>query len=196
MSKTEKLGIICLFKEIIMELKGSKTEQNLKTAFAGESQARNKYTFFASKARKDGYEQIAEIFEETANNEKEHAKIWFKLLNNGAISSTVQNLKSAAEGENYEWTDMYAEFAKTAKEEGFDHIAFLFEEVGKIEKEHEARYLKLLNNINEGIVFSRDGDRIWKCRNCGHIVIGKYAPEVCPVCGHPQSYFEIKNENY
>lgn len=179
-----------------MELKGSKTEQNLKTAFAGESQARNKYTFFASKARKDGYEQIAEIFEETANNEKEHAKIWFKLLNNGAISSTVQNLKSAAEGENYEWTDMYAEFAKTAKEEGFDHIAFLFEEVGKIEKEHEARYLKLLNNINEGIVFSRDGDRIWKCRNCGHIVIGKYAPEVCPVCGHPQSYFEIKNENY
>jgi rubrerythrin len=196
LSKTEKLGIICLFKEIIMELKGSKTEQNLKTAFAGESQARNKYTFFASKARKDGYEQIAEIFEETANNEKEHAKIWFKLLNNGAISSTVQNLKSAAEGENYEWTDMYAEFAKTAKEEGFDHIAFLFEEVGKIEKEHEARYLKLLNNINEGIVFSRDGDRIWKCRNCGHIVIGKYAPEVCPVCGHPQSYFEIKNENY
>lgn len=179
-----------------MELKGSKTEQNLKTAFAGESQARNKYTFFASKARKDGYEQIAEIFEETANNEKEHAKIWFKLLNNGAISSTAQNLKSAAEGENYEWTDMYAEFAKTAKEEGFDHIAFLFEEVGKIEKEHEARYLKLLNNINEGIVFSRDGDRIWKCRNCGHIVIGKYAPEVCPVCGHPQSYFEIKNENY
>ena len=196
MSKTKKLGIICLFKEIIMELKGSKTEQNLKTAFAGESQARNKYTFFASKARKDGYEQIAEIFEETANNEKEHAKIWFKLLNNGAISSTAQNLKSAAEGENYEWTDMYAEFAKTAKEEGFDHIAFLFEEVGKIEKEHEARYLKLLNNINEGIVFSRDGDRIWKCRNCGHIVIGKYAPEVCPVCGHPQSYFEIKNENY
>lgn len=196
MSKTKKSGIIYLFKEIIMELKGSKTEQNLKTAFAGESQARNKYTFFASKARKDGYEQIAEIFEETANNEKEHAKIWFKLLNNGAISSTVQNLKSAAEGENYEWTDMYAEFAKTAKEEGFDHIAFLFEEVGKIEKEHEARYLKLLNNINEGIVFSRDGDRIWKCRNCGHIVIGKYAPEVCPVCGHPQSYFEIKNENY
>lgn len=196
MSKIKKSGIICLFKEIIMELKGSKTEQNLKTAFAGESQARNKYTFFASKARKDGYEQIAEIFEETANNEKEHAKIWFKLLNNGAISSTVQNLKSAAEGENYEWTDMYAEFAKTAKEEGFDHIAFLFEEVGKIEKEHEARYLKLLNNINEGIVFSRDGDRIWKCRNCGHIVIGKYAPEVCPVCGHPQSYFEIKNENY
>ena len=196
MSKTKKSGIICLFKEIIMELKGSKTEQNLKTAFAGESQARNKYTFFASKARKDGYEQIAEIFEETANNEKEHAKIWFKLLNNGAISSTAQNLKSAAEGENYEWTDMYAEFAKTAKEEGFDHIAFLFEEVGKIKKEHETRYLKLLNNINEGIVFSRDGDRIWKCRNCGHIVIGKYAPEVCPVCGHPQSYFEIKNENY
>ena len=179
-----------------MELKGSKTEQNLMTAFAGESQARNKYTYFASKAKKDGYEQIAEIFEETAQNEKEHAKIWFKLLNGGAVPSTTENLKAAANGENFEWTDMYDGFAKTAREEGFEHIAFLFEEVGKIEKEHEARFLKLLENINEGIVFSRDGERIWKCRNCGHIVIGKSAPEVCPVCEHPQSYFEIKNENY
>ena len=179
-----------------MELKGSKTEKNLMTAFAGESQARNKYTYFASKAKKDGYEQIASIFLETAENEKEHAKIWFKLLNGGEVPSTAENLQSAADGENYEWTDMYAEFAKTAKEEGFDHIAFLFEEVGKIEKEHEARYLKLLENLKNGLVFSKDGDRIWKCRNCGHIVIGKSAPEVCPVCNHPQSYFEIKNENY
>ena len=179
-----------------MELKGSKTEKNLMTAFAGESQARNKYTYYASKAKKEGYEQIAEIFLETAENEKEHAKIWFKLLHDGAIPSTEQNLKDAANGENYEWTDMYDEFAKTAKEEGFEHIAFLFEEVGKIEKEHEARYLKLLENIENGIVFSRDDERIWKCRNCGHIVVGKYAPEVCPVCNHPQSYFEIKNENY
>ena len=179
-----------------MELKGSKTEQNLMTAFAGESQARNKYTYYASKAKKDGYEQIAEIFEESANNEKEHAKLWFKLLHNGAVPGTVENLKDAAAGENYEWTDMYDGFAKTAREEGFEHIAFLFEEVGKIEREHEARFLKLLENINEGLVFSRDGDRIWKCRNCGHIVIGKAAPEVCPVCAHPQSYFEIKNENY
>ena len=179
-----------------MELKGSKTEKNLMTAFAGESQARNKYTYYASKAKKDGYEQIAEIFEESANNEKEHAKLWFKLLHGGAVPSTNENLKDAAAGENYEWTDMYDSFAKTAKEEGFDHIAFLFEEVGKIEKEHEARFLKLLENINEGLVFSRDGDKIWKCRNCGHICIGKSAPEVCPVCAHPQSYFEIKNENY
>lgn len=179
-----------------MELKGSKTEQNLMTAFAGESQARNKYTYYASKAKKDGYEQIAEIFEESANNEKEHAKLWFKLLHDGAVPSTVQNLKDAAAGENYEWTDMYDGFAKTAREEGFEHIAFLFEEVGKIEREHEARFLKLLENINEGLVFSKDGERIWKCRNCGHIVIGKSAPEVCPVCSHPQSYFEIKNENY
>ena len=179
-----------------MELKGSKTEQNLMAAFAGESQARNKYTYFASKAKKDGYEQIAEIFEESANNEKEHAKLWFKLLHNGAVPSTVENLKDAANGENFEWTDMYAGFAKTAREEGFEHIAFLFEEVAKIEKEHEARFLKLLKNIEEGVVFSREGDRIWKCRNCGHIVIGKSAPEVCPVCAHPQSYFEIKNENY
>ena len=179
-----------------MELKGSQTEKNLMTAFAGESQARNKYTYYASQAKKDGYEQIAEIFEETAQNEKEHAKIWFKLLHNGKVPATVQNLQDAANGENYEWTDMYDNFAKIAKEEGFEHIAYLFEEVGKIEREHEARFLKLLENINEGIVFSRDGDRIWKCRNCGHIVIGKKAPEVCPVCAHPQSYFEIKNENY
>ena len=177
-----------------MELKGSKTEQNLMAAFAGESQARNKYTYFASKAKKDGYEQIAEIFEETANNEKEHAKMWFKEL--GGIGTTAENLLSAAEGENFEWTDMYKEFAKTAKEEGFDRIAYLFEEVGKIEKEHEERYRKLLTNVEGGLVFSRDGDKIWQCRNCGHIVIGKEAPKVCPVCSHPQSYFEIKKENY
>ena len=160
------------------ELKGTKTEQNLREAFAGESQARNKYTFFASKARKDGYEQIAAIFEETAQNEKEHAKLWFKLLEGGDLKSTVENLESAAKGENFEWTDMYDRMAKEAKEEGFDDIAFLFEEVGKIEKEHEARYQKLIENIKDGLVFSRDGDRIWKCRNCGHIVVGKYAPEV------------------
>jgi len=179
-----------------MELKGSKTEQNLKAAFRGESEARNKYTFFASKAKKDGYEQIASIFEETAENEKEHAKMWYKELNGGSIPSTIDNLKVAAEGENYEWTDMYADFAKTAKEEGFDRIAFLFESVGEIEKEHENRYRKLIENIENGLVFSKDGDRIWKCRNCGHIVIGKSAPDVCPVCSHPQSYFEIKSENY
>ena len=177
------------------ELKGSKTEANLLTAFAGESQARNKYTYYASKARKDGYVQIAEIFEETAANEKEHAKLWFKLLH-GGIGDTVDNLKDAASGENYEWTDMYAGFAKTAREEGFDQIADLFEGVAKIEKEHEERYLKLVKNIEEGIVFSRDGDTIWQCGNCGHIVIGKKAPEVCPVCAHPQSYFRIKAENY
>lgn len=179
-----------------MELKGSQTEKNLMAAFAGESQARNKYTYYASKAKKDGYEQIAEIFEETANNEKEHAKIWFKLLNGGAVPSTEENLQDAANGENYEWTDMYAGFAKTAKEEGFDDIAKLFEEVGKIEKHHEQRFLKLLDNIKEGVVFSKDGFRIWKCRNCGHIVIGKQAPDVCPVCAHPQSYFEIDAQNY
>ena len=179
-----------------MELKGSRTEQNLMAAFAGESQARNKYTYFASKAKKDGYEQIAAIFEETANNEKEHAKIWFKLLEGGAIKSTEENLKAAAEGENYEWTDMYKEFAITAKEEGFDHIAYLFEEVAKIEKEHEERYKKLLKNIEDEVVFSNDGDAIWICRNCGHIVIGKNAPKVCPVCAHPQSYFERKANNY
>lgn len=179
-----------------MELKGSKTEQNLMTAFAGESQARNKYTYFASKARKEGYEQIAAIFEETANNEKEHAKIWFKLLEGGDIKSTISNLKAAAEGENYEWTDMYASFAQTAKEEGFEHIAFLFEEVAKIEKEHEERYKKLLNNIEDELVFSSEGDAIWICRNCGHVVVGKSAPKVCPVCNHPQSYFERKANNY
>ena len=178
-----------------MELKGSQTEKNLQTAFAGESMARNKYSWFASKAKKDGYEQIASLFDETANNEKEHAKIWYKLLN-GDIKSTEENLQLAADGENYEWTDMYAGFAKTAKEEGFDDIATLFEQIGAIEKRHEARFLKLLQNVKEGIVFSRDGDRIWKCRNCGHIVIGKSAPEVCPVCKHAQSYFEISAENY
>ena len=179
-----------------MELKGSKTEQNLMTAFAGESQARNKYTFFASQAKKDGYEQIAAIFQETADNEKEHAKLWFKLLNGGAIGSTEENLKAAAAGENYEWTDMYAEFAKTAKEEGFARIAYLFEEVGKIEKEHEERYLKLLENVKEGKVFEAGEVKIWKCRNCGHIVVGTSAPEVCPVCHHPKAFFEIKAENY
>ena len=179
-----------------MELKGTKTEQNLMTAFAGESQARNKYTFYASKAKKDGYEQIAAIFEETAQNEKEHAKIWFKLLHNGSIPSTEENLLDAANGENYEWTDMYDGFAKTAEEEGFDHIAFLFREVGKIEKEHEERYRKLLQNVEDKLVFTKDGDSIWQCRNCGHIVIGKSAPEVCPVCNHPQSYFEVRKENY
>ena len=179
-----------------MELKGSKTEQNLMAAFAGESQARNKYTYYASKARKEGYEQIAEIFEETANNEKEHAKIWFKELHNGTIPETLENLKDAAAGENYEYTDMYADFAKTAHEEGFERLAKLFESVAEIERHHEERYLKLVENIEEGIVFSRDDERIWQCRNCGHIVIGKYAPEVCPVCNHPQSFFEIKKENY
>ncbi len=179
-----------------MELKGSKTEANLQAAFAGESQARNKYTYYASKAKKDGYVQIANIFEETAANEKEHAKMWFKLLHGGAVPSTIENLKDAADGENYEWTDMYAEFAKTAREEGFDDIALLFEEVGKIEKEHEERYRKLLANIEGGLVFSREGDCIWQCSNCGHIAVGKQAPEVCPVCAHPQAYFQIKAENY
>lgn len=178
-----------------MELKGSKTETNLLAAFAGESEARNKYTYFASKAKKDGYVQIAKIFEETANNEKEHAKIWFKLLN-GGIGSTAENLKAAAAGENYEWTDMYATFAKEAREEGFDDIARLFEQVAEIEKEHEARYLKLLANVENGMVFSKDGDVIWQCSNCDHVVIGKKAPEVCPVCAHPQAYFEVKAENY
>lgn len=178
-----------------MDLKGSKTEANLLTAFAGESQARNKYTYYASKAKKDGYVQIAALFEETANNEKEHAKIWFKLLHDG-IGSTPDNLKDAAAGENYEWTDMYATFAKEAKEEGFDHIAYLFEEVAKIEKEHEERYKALLANIEENKVFKKGDIVIWKCANCGHIHVGMEAPEVCPVCAHPQSYFEIKAENY
>ena len=177
-----------------MDLKGSKTEQNLMTAFAGESQARNKYTYYASKARKDGYVQIANLFEETANNEKEHAKMWFKLFH--GIGSTADNLLDAAEGENYEWTDMYASFAREAREEGFDHIAELFEGVAAVEKEHEERYRKLLANVEGGLVFSKDGDVIWQCSNCGHIVVGRKAPEVCPVCAHPQAYFQVKAENY
>ena len=177
-----------------MDLKGTKTEANLKAAFAGESQARNKYSYFASQAKKDGYEQIAAIFEETAHNEKEHAKMWFKELK--GIGSTAENLKAAADGENYEWTDMYDEFAKVAKEEGFDRIAYLFEAVGKIEKEHEERFKKLLENVEEGKVFEAGEVKIWKCRNCGHIVVGTKAPEVCPVCSHPQAYFEIKAVNY
>lgn len=177
------------------ELKGTRTEANLQTAFAGESMARNKYTFFASKAKKDGYVQIAKIFEETAANEKEHAKIWFKLLN-GGIDDTAANLKAAAEGENYEWTDMYATFAKEAREEGFDRIADLFEMVGAIEKEHEERYRRLLKNVEDKLVFSRDGDCVWQCSNCGHIVVGKQAPEVCPVCAHPKAYFGLKAQNF
>ncbi|MBR3269264.1 MAG: rubrerythrin family protein [Oscillospiraceae bacterium] len=179
-----------------MELKGSRTEANLQAAFAGESQARNKYTYFASKARKEGYVQIAEIFEETANNEKEHAKLWFKELNGGEIPDTAANLAAAADGENFEWTDMYVEFAKVAREEGFTRIAALFEMVGKIEKVHEERYRKLLKNVQEGLVFSRDGDMIWECSNCGHIVIGPKAPAVCPVCKHPQAYFKLRAENF
>ena len=179
-----------------MELKGTKTEKNLMAAFAGESQARNKYTYYASKAKKDGFVQISDLFTETANNEKEHAKIWFKLLHDGEVPSTAENLKDAAAGENYEWTDMYASFAKEAKEEGFDHIAFLFEAVGKIEKEHEERYKKLLANVEGGLVFSKDGDMIWECSNCGHIHVGKNAPKVCPVCNHPQDYFKLRATNY
>ena len=179
-----------------MEFKGSKTESNLMAAFAGESQARNKYTYYASKARKEGYEQIAAIFEETANNEKEHAKMWFKELHDGDVPDTHTNLEDAAAGENFEWTDMYAEFAKVAKEEGFTRIATLFEMVGAIEKEHEERYRKLIKNMDEGLVFSSEGDTIWVCRNCGHVVVGKKAPEVCPVCNHPQSFFERKANNY
>ena len=179
-----------------MELKGSKTEQNLMTAFAGESQARNKYTYYASKAKKDGYEQIAAIFEETAGNEKEHAKIWFKLLHGGEVPSTKENLLDAAQGENYEWTDMYDGFAQVAKEEGFEHIAFLFTEVAKIEKQHEERFRRLLQNIEDGTVFESSEPKMWICRNCGHIHFGDEAPKVCPVCAHPQSYFEQKAENY
>ena len=179
-----------------MELKGSKTEQNLLAAFAGESQARNKYTYFASQARKDGYEQIAAIFEETANNEKEHAKMWFKQLNGGEIPSTLDNLKAAASGENYEWTEMYKEFAETAKEEGFDEIAFLFEKVGEIEKHHEERYMKLVNNIENNLVFEKGEETIWICRNCGYVYKGKTALKVCPVCKHKESYMEVKAENY
>ena len=179
-----------------MELKGSKTEKNLMEAFAGESQARNKYTYYASKAKKDGFVQISKIFEETADNEKEHAKIWFKYLHDGAVPGTIENLKDAANGENFEWTNMYARMAKEAREEGFEEIAAKFEMVVQIEKEHEERYRKLLANIEGDLVFSRDGDCIWQCSNCGHIVIGPKAPEVCPVCDHPQSYFQIKAENY
>ena len=179
-----------------MELKGSRTEQNLRDAFAGESQARNKYTYFAGKARKEGFVQIANLFEETANNEKEHAKIWYKQLCGGEIPATEINLADAAAGENYEWTTMYADFAKTAQEEGFERIAFLFEAVGKIEKAHEERYRKLLENVQGGLVFSRDGDQIWECSNCGHIHIGQKAPQLCPVCAHPQAYFILRAENY
>ena len=178
------------------ELKGTKTERNLQEAFAGESQARNKYTYYASKARKEGYEQIAALFEETAQNEKEHAKMWFKYLQGGAIKDTVENLKDAAAGENYEWTDMYDRMAKEADEEGFTEIATAMRGVGAVEKHHEERYRKLLQNIEDGVVFSRDGDCIWQCRNCGHIVVGKQAPELCPVCKHPKAYFELKAENY
>lgn len=173
---------------------GTKTEQNLRTAFSGESEARNKYTFFASTAKKEGYEQIAALFQKTADNEKEHAKMWFKELQ--GIGSTADNLLSAAEGENYEWTDMYATFAKEAREEGFDHIADLFEMVGAIEKEHEERYRRLLKNVEDKLVFSRDGDCVWQCSNCGHIVVGRQAPEVCPVCAHPKAYFELKAQNF
>ena len=178
-----------------MELKGSKTEKNLQAAFAGESEARNKYTYFASKAKKDGFVQIAAIFEETAANEKEHAKIWYKLLS-GGVGSTLENLKAAAEGENHEWTQMYPQFAKEAREEGFEKIAKLFDDVAQIEKEHEERYKKLLANIEGDFVFSKDGDVVWQCANCGHICVGKKAPDVCPVCNHPQSYFQVKAENY
>ncbi len=178
-----------------MDLKGTRTEANLMSAFAGESMATNKYTYFASKAKKDGYQQIAAIFEETAGNEREHAKMWYKILH-GGIGDTLENLGHAAEGENYEWTDMYDKFAKEAEEEGFDEIARLFRGVAAIEKEHEERYRKLISNIEEGLVFSKDGDTVWVCRNCGHVVIGKQAPEVCPVCAHPQAYFEVKADNY
>ncbi|MCI6552814.1 MAG: rubrerythrin family protein [Lachnospiraceae bacterium] len=177
------------------DLKGTKTEANLMAAFAGESQARNKYSYYASKARSEGYVQIAALFEETANNEKEHAKMWFKLLH-GGIGSTAENLKDAAEGENYEWTDMYAGFAKEAREEGFEEIAGLFEGVAAIEKEHEERYRRLLANVEGGLVFSKEGDTVWQCANCGHICVGKQAPDVCPVCAHPQAYFQVKAENY
>ncbi|MEG2460096.1 MAG: rubrerythrin family protein [Clostridia bacterium] len=179
-----------------MELKGTKTEANLLAAFAGESQARNKYTYYASVAKKEGYVQIANIFEETAGNEKEHAKMWFKLLHDGNIPDTMTNLKDAAAGENYEWTDMYASFAKDAKEEGFDHIAFLFESVAKVEKEHEERYKKLAENIAEGVVFEKADVVVWKCSNCGHIHVGAKAPNICPVCSHPQAYFEVRAMNY
>lgn len=184
-------------EEIIMaNLKGTKTEANLMAAFAGESQARNKYTYYSSKARQEGYEQIAAIFEETANNEKEHAKMWFKLLHNGDVPTTADNLKDAASGENGEWTDMYARMAKEAKEEGFDKIAYLFEAVGKIEKEHEERYLALLKNVEDGTVFAKKEKVVWICGNCGHIHVGEKAPEKCPVCDHPKAYFSMRVINY
>lgn len=179
-----------------MDLKGSKTAANLATAFAGESQARNKYTYYAAKARDEGYEQIADIFDETARNEREHAKLWFKLMHEDSIPGTAENLKDAADGENYEWTDMYDGFAKEAREEGFDKIAFLFEKVGAIEKEHENRYRRLLDNVQGELVFTKDGDAVWQCANCGHIVIGKKAPELCAVCGENQAFFQVKAENY
>lgn len=178
------------------DLKGTKTEKNLQEAFAGESMARNKYTYFASKAKKDGFEQIAAIFEETAQNEKEHAKMWFKYLEGGEIQDTKANLAAAAEGENFEWTDMYDRMAQEAEEEGFKEIAAKFRMVGAVEKHHEERYRKLLKNIEDAVVFSRDGESIWVCRNCGHVVVGMKAPKVCPVCAHPQSYFELKAENF
>ena len=181
---------------MLKDLKGTKTEANLMAAFAGESQARNKYTYYASKAKKEGYEQIAALFLETANNEKEHAKIWFKLLHGGEMPDTMANLKDAADGENYEWTDMYAKMAVEAREEGFDHIAFLFEKVGEIEKHHEERYLQLLKNIEEGQVFEREEEVAWVCQECGHIHFGKKAPKVCPVCSYDQAHFEIRSENY
>ena len=181
---------------VVNPLAGTKTEANLQAAFAGESQARNKYTYFASKAKKEGFVQIAAIFEETAKNEQEHAKIWFKLLHGGEIGTTAENLLAAAEGENYEWTDMYYEFAKVAREEGFEEIAKLFDGVAAIEKEHEERYRKLLANVKGDLVFSKDGDAVWQCSNCGHIVVGKKAPEVCPICAHPQAYFQVRAENY
>ena len=179
-----------------MELKGSKTEANLNAAFAGESMARNKYTFYASQAKKEGYEQIADIFLETAENEKEHAKLWFKALHGGCVGLTIENHKDAAAGENYEWTDMYAEFAKVAREEGFNEIAAMFEGVGGVEKHHEERYLALLKNIEDGVVFKKDKVTMWKCRNCGYIHIGEEAPKVCPVCKHPQSFFEVRATNW
>lgn len=195
--KCPKCGVSAdKFKKVEKQLKGTKTEKNLQEAFAGESMARNKYTYFASKAKKDGYVQIAAIFEETAANEKEHAKMWYKLLNGGQVSDTEANLEDAANGENYEWTDMYERMAREAREEGFDEIAAKFEGVAAIEKEHENRYRKLLKNVREKKVFSKDGDAVWQCANCGHIVIGKTAPEVCPVCDHPQSYFQVRAENY
>lgn len=178
------------------DLQGTKTQANLIAAFAGESQARNKYTYFADKAEKDGFVQISQIFKETAKNEREHAEIWFKLLNGGEIKNTATNLKDASKGENYEWTNMYPTFAKEAREEGFEHIAFLFDEVAKIEAEHEKRFLKLLENVEGGLVFSRDEEKIWICSNCGHIVIGKEVPNMCPVCKHPKAYFKLKAENY